>query len=287
MIFDDLLSELNSPEFQTLRPMQRSILEQYTSLLSSNDAVMKSDVAIEMPAGTGKTLVALLIAEYHRRLNRRIAILTGTRQLAKQVAEDANYLGINVAVFEGPGQDWSPKELRRYQRAETIGIMNYWANFNVNPRSAPAEVLILDDAHLAESAISGLFSIRVKRNENNNLYMGIINAIKSLHPGRYTAIKDILMDMPVESPFLLPFSDWHELSDQIIQLLDEASQAGDNQVRYVWPRIRSNSDALALFITSYEFQLRPVIYPTKTFRHFSDPIQRLYLSATFGEVECR
>ena len=285
MIFDDLLSELNSPEFQTLRPMQNSVLEQYALLLSSNGTVMKSDIAIEMPAGTGKTLVALLIAEYHRRLNRQIAILAGTRQLAKQVAEDADYLGIHTAVFEGPGQNWSSRELRRYQRAETIGIMNYWAYFNTNPRPTPAEILILDDAHLAESAISGLFSIRVKRSENNDLYMNIINAIKSLRPGRYMVIEDILMDMPVDHPFLLPFSDWYELSGRVMQLLDEASQAGDDQVRYVWPIIRSNSDALALFVTSYEFQLRPIIHPTKTFRHFSQPIQRLYLSATLGDPE--
>lgn len=285
MIFDDLLSQLNSPEFQTLHPMQHSVLEQYTLLVSSNGMVTKSDVAIEMPAGTGKTLVALLIAEYHRRLNRRIAILTGTRQLAKQVAEDAEYLGVSATVFEGRGVDWSTREIGRYQRAETIGIMNYWAYFNTSPRPTPSEILILDDAHLAESAISGLFSIRVKKSENDDLYMNIINAIKSLRPGRYMAIEDILMDMPVDSPFLLPFSDWYELSGRIIQLLDDASQSGDDQVRYVWPKIRSNSDALALFVTSYEFQLRPIIYPTKTFRHFSEPIQRLYLSATLGDPE--
>lgn len=285
MIFNDLLSELSSPEFQTLRPMQENVLEQYVLLLSRNGTVTKRDIAIEMPAGTGKTLVALLIAEYHRRLKRKIAILTGTRQLAKQATEDAELLGISTSVFEGPGQKWSSRELRKYQRNETIGIMNYWAYFNVNPRPTPAEVLILDDAHLAESAISGLFSVRVKRSESNDLYTGIVSAIKSLRPGRYATIEDILMDMPIESPFLLPFSDWYELCPRITQLLNEASEAGDEQVRYVWPRIRINSDALALFITSYEFQLRPVVYPTMTFRHFSEPIQRLYLSATLGDPQ--
>jgi len=285
MIFNDLLTELSSPEFPTLRPMQESVLEQYALLLTRNGTITKRDVGIEMPAGTGKTLIALLIAEYHRRLKRKIAILTGTRQLANQTAEDAQFLGISTSVFEGPGRNWSTRELGKYQRSEVIGIMNYWAYFNIKPRPVPADILILDDAHLAENAISGFFSVRVKRSDNDDLYMGIINAIKSLRPGRYATIENILMDMPVDSPFLLPFSDWHKLSIQIIQLLDDASQAGDDQVRYVWPSIRSKSDALALFVTSYEFQLRPAIYPTETFRHFSEPIQRFYLSATLGDPE--
>lgn len=285
MIFNDLLSELSSPEFQTLRSMQESVLEQYASLLTRNGIPTKRDVGINMPAGTGKTLIALLIAEYHRRLKKKIAILTGTRQLANQAAEDAQLLGISTSVFEGPGMKWSTRELRKYQRSEVIGIMNYWAYFNINPRPVPADVLILDDAHLAENPISGLFSVRVKKSDNDDLYMSIINAIKSLRPGRYAIIEDIIMDMPVESPFLLPFSDWHELSIQIIQLLDDAPQEDHDQLRYVWPIIRSKSDALALFVTSHEFQLRPVVYPTKTFRHFSEPIQRLYLSATLGDPE--
>ena len=285
MIFGRLLSQLESPEFQKLRPMQRSILDQYASLLNSNGSVKQADVAIEMPAGTGKTLVALLIAEYHRRLKRQIAILTGTKQLARQVEQDAAYLGIETVVFEGPGARWSHRELGKYQRAETTGIMNYWAYFNINPRPTPAEILILDDAHLAENAIPGIFSARVKKSESSELYNNVLQAINSLRPGRYTEITEILADRPVESPFLLPFSDWHELSDRIVQLLDEAAQTGDEQVQYVWPKIRRHKDALAVFVTPYELQFRPVLYPTKTLRHFSEPIQRVYLSATLGDAE--
>lgn len=57
MVFDDLLSELNSPEFQALRPMQHNVFEQCGLLLNGKGAVTKGDVAIEMPAGTGKTLL--------------------------------------------------------------------------------------------------------------------------------------------------------------------------------------------------------------------------------------
>ena len=142
MIFEDLLIELKSPEFPSLRPMQRSVLEQYESLLDEHGNVQTSDTAIEMPAGTGKTLVALLISEFYRQREKRIAILAGTKQLANQIAEIASYLGIPTCVFEGPGANWNRRELRKYQRGESIAIMNYWAYFNLRPTPAPAEILI-------------------------------------------------------------------------------------------------------------------------------------------------
>ena len=73
------------------------------------------------------------------------------------------------------------------------------------------------------------------------------------------------MDMPVNVPFLLPFTDWVNLSDELTQIITDASE-NDTQVRFVWPTIRHQSDVLALFITSYELQLRPVIFPTQTNR---------------------
>lgn len=180
MIFEDLLTELNSPEFPSLRPMQTSVLEQYESLLDTHGNARAGDIAIEMPAGTGKTLVALLVSEFYRRKRKRISILAGTKQLANQIAEIASYLGIPTCVFEGPGASWSRRDLRKYQRGENIAIMNYWAYFNLNPTLAPAEILILDDAHLAENAISDLFSIRITTSNAGDLYTAIVNLVNSL-----------------------------------------------------------------------------------------------------------
>ena len=238
MIFSNLLSQLNSSEFSDLRPMQESVLEKYSYLIERDSRVRERDVAIEMPSGTGKTLVAFLIAEYHRRHGRSVAMLTGTRQLAKQVAEDASLLGIEAFVFEGPGHEWSQTELGKYKNAEHIAIMNYWAYFNVNPRPTPAEILILDDAHLAENPISGLFSICLDRSYDKDLFSAIIELIRSLHPGRYPVIEDIWREIPTNSPFLLPFNDWFALSDRIIELLDVAADERNERIRFTWPSIR-------------------------------------------------
>lgn len=56
--FDARLDEFESATFKELRPGQRQVLSVYAA--SHLDT---SDLAIEMPAGEGKTLLALLIAD--------------------------------------------------------------------------------------------------------------------------------------------------------------------------------------------------------------------------------
>ena len=206
MIFEDILKNIDSPEFQSLKPMQHDVLEQYEGCLKD----MCPDIAIEMPTGTGKTLASLLIAEYHRRQGQQVTILTGTKQLANQVKENVDWLGIDATVFEGPGSNWSRREMGRHKRAETIGIMNYWAYININPKPEPANILILYDAHLAENAISNLYSLSIRRADHEELYFNIIKRIKSINPSRYTTVSDILNNLLVDAPLLLPFSDWHK-----------------------------------------------------------------------------
>lgn len=291
-MFSKLLDELASAEYPTLRPMEEEVLGVYAGLLGKDGGeILQSDIAIEMPAGTGKTLVELLIAEHHRRLGRSVAILTGTIQLGHQVAEDGSDLGVDVTNFEGPGRLWSNRELRRYRIAKTIAIMNYWAYFNINPTPAPANVLILDDAHLAENPLGELFTVRIVRRERPDLYQRILTAFTTLRPTRYLGLEDIINDrFPPRDPLLIPFSDWIEAADTAKDLLDAAVDAGISEgitdsVRFNWPRIRQNADALAVYITVREIELRPVIFPSLESEHFAAPKHRLYLSATLGDPE--
>lgn len=55
----------------------------------------ETDIAFELPTGTGKTAVGLLIGEWKRkRTGKRVAYLTLTNQLATQVLREAQSLGI-------------------------------------------------------------------------------------------------------------------------------------------------------------------------------------------------
>jgi Rad3-related DNA helicase len=75
-----LLETLASATFRTLRSAQRAGLESYAQSYSATP-----DLAIELPTGAGKSLMALLICEAWRRENATVAVLTGNKTLAREM----------------------------------------------------------------------------------------------------------------------------------------------------------------------------------------------------------
>jgi len=110
----ELLVSFQSDKFQQLRDAQQFVLTDYsTKRLSS------SDVAIELPTGAGKTLIALLILKPGgRRVRRRNSI--GNKTLARQMLEEAKALGIPAVLMEGRGIDIPSRDKRAYQRAASV-----------------------------------------------------------------------------------------------------------------------------------------------------------------------
>lgn len=163
---------LKGTRFEKLRPAQEEVLKLYFSPEYKN-----CDVAIELPTGAGKTLIALLILEFWRNQNKKVAVLTGNKTLAAQFEAEAKDLGVPVTRFKGSGDSLPPKNLRDYRRAKAIGIMNYWVYINQNPSVDPADILVLDDAQLAEGAISSLYSVQISRYEHHTLYDALMKLI--------------------------------------------------------------------------------------------------------------
>jgi len=86
--YSTLLGSFRSKKFKKLRPAQSHILDQYSTFEP------KPDVAIELPTGAGKTLIALLIAEAWRKNGNKIAILSANKTLARQMQQEAEALKI-------------------------------------------------------------------------------------------------------------------------------------------------------------------------------------------------
>jgi len=152
--FEQRLAAFASPTFERLRPGQRLVLSKYGA-----DHLDTPDLAIEMPTGEGKTLLALLIADWALDQGRSVAYLTGTRQLAERVEEEADKLGLDVVRFAA--KDYGGAKLDDYHQAQVVGVMNYWVYFNSKPVPQPADLLIFDDAHLAEQPLSSLQTLRI------------------------------------------------------------------------------------------------------------------------------
>ena len=108
--YENLLNELGSAQFPSLRPAQLNALTNYSASYTD-----KNDVAIELPTGAGKSLIALLIAEAWRRKGKRVAILTGNKTLARQMEQEANDLGLKPILMEGRGVDIPARSKRSYR----------------------------------------------------------------------------------------------------------------------------------------------------------------------------
>lgn len=202
--FDKRLATFASATFMRLRPGQSHVLAAY-----AEHHLDTADLAIEMPTGEGKTLLALLIADYALDQGRSVGYLTGTRQLAERVQDEASKLGLDVVRFAA--KDYGGAKLDDYHQAQAVGVMNYWVYFNSKPVPQPADLVIFDDAHLAEQPLSGLQTLRLpnKQGPARSLYRTICDLVVA-HTDAYAGLQAMRdgTARPGTPPELLSFSDW-------------------------------------------------------------------------------
>jgi hypothetical protein len=279
--YRQLFSEFRSTEFVDLRPAQDAVLSKY-----AQDHTATRDVAVELPTGAGKTLIALLIAEAWRREQQPVAILTANKTLARQMEREADALGISVIRMEGSRDAITPAQRRKYQRAVAVGIMNYWVYFNQNPAIDPASLLIMDDAHLAEHCLHSLFSVEVDRFEHPSLFESLIQELARWFPN-YGVIQDALDETapPVASAELLSFLDQKAVGPRLREIFDASPDLEASiDLRFRWGRLRDRLAEANIYISHRSIWIRPAVYPLIDNAYYAQADQRLYFSATIGDT---
>ena len=278
--YADFLAELNSAKFQVLRPAQERVLGEYLGKYEGN-----ADVAIELPTGAGKTLIALLIAECRRRNGHKVAILSANKTLARQMLQESRELGIPSVLMEGPGFAVSSSVKRRYQRGQSIGIMNYWFYLNQNPVIDPADLLIMDDAHLAEHCLHSLYSVEITRFAYPELFEALVSELHQRFP-EYSVLSDAL-DFSLGAsrpPELLSFIDQTLISGRIDEIIEGSAAVKSNaDLRFRWDRMRSRVNQANIYLARDSLWIRPYVYPLISNRYYGEATQRIYMSATIGD----
>jgi hypothetical protein len=260
--------------------MQRYVAE------AQND----TDVALQLPTGSGKTLVGLLVGEWLRRKNNeRVVFLCPTRQLVNQVVAQAEgQYGLNVHGFTGPKAGYNPIAKADYQAGRRLAVTTYSALFNSYPFFDSPNVIIADDAHASENYIASMWSVRVERNNPEHAALHAALSQVLLKPlldatdyGRLTGqLDDNLVDISwcdkLPTPAFAGISgDFAAIMEQHVGSIDE--------LRYPWMLVRDHLDACHLYLTPQEILLRPLIPPTWTHKPFANARQRIFMSATLGE----
>lgn len=244
------------------------------------------DVALQLPTGSGKTLVGLMIAEWRRRkFNERVLYLCPTRQLVNQVAEQADeQYGLVVNGFTGSTKNYDPTKKAQYQNADRVAVTTYSSLFNTNPFFENPEIIIVDDAHAAENYIAELWSLKIERGKDTHkaLHTAIANLLKpyieqrnfALLMGDSRCIADATWVDKLPTPTL------YEIKEQLCGILD--THTNDTDLRYAWSMARDHVTGCQLYLTSQEILIRPLIPPTWSHSPFDSAKQRIFMSATLG-----
>lgn len=277
-----LFLDLRSRKIPGLLAHQADVLRVYVE-----KALNESDVALQLPTGSGKTLVGLLLGEWRRRkFGERVIYLCPTRQLVHQVVEQsrAKY-GLKVNAFVGKKVDYDPTAKGEYLSNEAVAVTSYSGLFNINPFFDDPQLIILDDAHSAENYIAGLWSVRVDR--YNGAHAAIYTALAALLSGILPPTERQKLTVQSNNPWerawveKIPTPILEPLIPEMTSVLDAHVENSD--LRYSWGIIRDYLHACHVYVGTREILIRPIVPPTNTHAPFAGAKQRVYMSATLGE----
>lgn len=244
------------------------------------------DVALQLPTGSGKTLVGL-IAEWRRRQFReRVVSLCPTKQLVNQVVEQARtQYGLTVNGFTGHKRYYDPRARAEYQNADRVAVTTYNSLFNTNPFFSDPDIIIVDDAHAAENYIGEMWTVRVQRTKQPNraLFEALTGVLRphldaydfSRLTGRWDGnLEDRRWVDKLPTPIFA------EVADELTAVID--AHADELDIRWAWSMIRSRLAACHFYISATELLIRPLLAPTWLHAPYQNARQRIFMSATLG-----
>lgn len=259
---------------------QGEILNHYTDAY-----IDKSDVAVELPTGTGKTIVGLLISDWRRRKFRRpVLYACPTVQLAHQVAAVAAKEGNPAVTLLGKHNKWSPADESRYVGAEALGITTYSSIFNASPKIGDPGTIVFDDAHAAEQYVAEAWSISIGREEYPETYAAVV---KALRPGLggmfYQSLEQASVDLRarLNTRLVVPLRR-PKMAEAINEALGHLPEWSPPW--WDWQSIRSGLASCLVYVSWRAVLIRPFIPPTAENEPFAAAEQRVYLSATLGRA---
>lgn len=295
MAFKKTTATLSAPDspaklFQTLtrRKLPDVMTHQRDMLRAYGDQMVdEKDIAIQLPTGSGKTLVGLLIAEWRRRkFKERVVYLCPTRQLVNQTVDQAqNRYGIDVVGFTGSKKNYSAAAKSDYTTGSKVSITTYSSLFNVSPFFTNPDVVIIDDAHAAENYIAKMWSLEIPAGDDDHaaLHAAVSDLLRPYLSGQsYARLTGEWKD-PSDATWVdkLPSTVLQEIAPALTVILDTYSDASED-VTFRWRLLRDHLASCHIYLASREILIRPLIPPVWTHSPFANAKQRIFMSATLG-----
>ncbi len=270
---------LTKRQFPDVMPHQKEMLEAYAA--GYEKAV---DVALQLPTGSGKTLVGLLIADWRRiKHGNRAVYLCPTKQLVKQtVLQAKNQYGIDVVDLSGRKSSFPPADRTAYLTGAQVAISTYSGLFNTHPFFESPDLIVIDDAHAAENYIAKMWSLEIPA--GTPLHRAIAENLQShIDPQQYSRLTgDWAGSADASWVEKLPSPQVAELADGLVEIIDAFADRSNPELHFPWSLIRDHLDACHIYLGSREILIRPLTPPTYSHSPFANAQQRIYMSATLG-----
>ncbi|BAG29661.1 DEAD/DEAH box helicase [Kocuria rhizophila] len=244
----------------------------------------KKDIVIKVNTGGGKTILGLLILQsYMNQGDGPGLYVVPNKQLAKQVAEDAQNLGI---------QTTSNVDSSQYLAGEAIGIINIYelingrTKFSDNRQSRPPVPIgsvVIDDAHAALSTTRTQLSFTIKRNSGNGAYDKLLQLFSnSLSEQSRNGYLDLLEERRGQ-PMRVPFWEWRKKFSDALSILREISKE-DGELYWSWPALAETLQYCRVVFSEKEVCITPYCPPIDHVSSFVKANHRVFLTATLADA---
>ena len=283
VLFEEI-DKSQSP-IKELRKAQSEILSQYYKNLQK-----ERRIGINLPTGSGKSLIAILILEAWRKAGKVVGILTANKGLAEDMKRRCDEIGVpSATIFGSEGNSAyrieRTRNLRRYKLKKIIGIFNYHSflyGTEYRQEIFPPDILVIDDASDFETVRNDYFTIRIKRSKYEKVYKDVIEVLMS-HSHLYPNAQDYVSRTAKQSDVELVFFShvpavWSVLRKHLDELIK------DSDFRYPYNRNRKYESSLLVFISENEIEFRPLLIPEESLKMGSIK-QIVFTSATLPEEE--
>lgn len=281
---------INPREIFNSLPKPAGINDLYASQAEVLDAWFQRrserDIVVKLHTGGGKTLVALLMAQsVMNELGEPVIYLAPTNQLVAQVVAKSKEYGIPTVRYM-KGQPFAGE----FYDGKAVLVGAYETLFNGRSRFGlrnsgqeivKAGAIILDDAHIALSAVRKQFSLTIEAKAHPTVYADLAGRFRTsfVDVGRGGTFADVTSgnDYGVME---VPSWAWQKKLPEITAYLAGKVNEID---RYVWPFLRDNLAYSHCLFSRRSVTVTPIFPPVDLLPTFEDCPRRIYMSATIAD----
>lgn len=274
--------------FRRLRVTDASIndlwLAQGDALREWNDQRTQTDISISLNTGAGKTLVGLLIGQSLVNEFRSLVLYAcSSIQLVEQTAKKAEGYGLPITTYvrNNFSNDLATK-------GEAVCLTTYQALFNGKSVFANREIagIVFDDAHAAEHLLRDHFSLRISRENFEQVFSFIVAEFTEyFHLVGLASSFDEVVAKSGNRLFLVPPFEVRKSHEAIVKCLRESAVSTDPNTLFAWEHLKDRIDLCAFIISPSEITITPPFVPVGTLPYFTKEIRRVYLSATLSALD--